>query len=493
MLVRLRGDADQWLLIKEKDQAARPDGDDLLAARPESVLSGRTLEDLAADRARPPGTPACGRRRHEDALAPPTRPARRRGAAVARSRSPAAEQAAPSPAELPQARRAACRRTSRRSWPRWSPRRRRATRWIHEVKFDGYRALCYLEAGAVRFVTRGGQDWTERFPGPAAAVAAMAARQALLDGELVALLPDGRSSFEGLQQALSTHRRRGRAAIVPGLRRLRPALPGRLRPAGDAADRAQGRPAAAAGGVARLLSSALQRARRRSRRGLLPGRLRAAPGGRGLQAGRRRPSRRPHPRLAEGEVPGPAGVRRRRLHRPGRLARRHRRAPAGRTHEGAAGLLPARSAPASSSATCSTCGGGWPPWRARSRRSATTVPRAEARGAHWVKPAMVVEVRFSDWTSDGRLRHPSFQGVREDKPAGDVVREGGRRRPATAQGAGGARQWRSGVAVAHLKRTSSRPRRAEGARGEAAGIGIDGGRRPEPSQTRVEAHAGRRR
>jgi bifunctional non-homologous end joining protein LigD len=53
-----------------------------------------------------------------------------------------------------------------------------------------------------------------------------------------------------------------------------------------------------------------------------------------------------------------------------------------------------------------------------------TVPRAEARGAHWVTPSLVVEVRFSDWTSDGRLRHPSFQGVREDKRAADVVREG---------------------------------------------------------------------
>ena len=56
--------------------------------------------------------------------------------------------------------------------------------WIHEVKFDGYRALCDFDDGAVRFTTRGGQDWTERFPEPAAAVAAIAARRALLGGEL---------------------------------------------------------------------------------------------------------------------------------------------------------------------------------------------------------------------------------------------------------------------------------------------------------------------
>jgi bifunctional non-homologous end joining protein LigD len=45
------------------------------------------------------------------------------------------------------------------------------------------------------------------------------------------------------------------------------------------------------------------------------------------------------------------------------------------------------------------------------------------RTAHWVRPALVGEVRFSQWTPDGRLRHPSFLGLREDKRAQDVVRE----------------------------------------------------------------------
>jgi bifunctional non-homologous end joining protein LigD len=46
------------------------------------------------------------------------------------------------------------------------------------------------------------------------------------------------------------------------------------------------------------------------------------------------------------------------------------------------------------------------------------------RSAHWVRPVLVGEVRFSQWTPDGKLRHPSFLGVREDKNARDVVREG---------------------------------------------------------------------
>jgi bifunctional non-homologous end joining protein LigD len=44
-------------------------------------------------------------------------------------------------------------------------------------------------------------------------------------------------------------------------------------------------------------------------------------------------------------------------------------------------------------------------------------------GRHWVTPRLVAEVTFAEWTDDGRLRHPSFQGLRADKPAKDVVRE----------------------------------------------------------------------
>ena len=64
--------------------------------------------------------------------------------------------------------------------------------------------------------------------------------------------------------------------------------------------------------------------------------------------------------------------------------------------------------------------------------------RVVERGAHWVEPELVAEVAFSNWTVDGRLRHPSFLGLRPDKASADVVREecgprtsvpGSRRRP----------------------------------------------------------------
>jgi len=42
---------------------------------------------------------------------------------------------------------------------------------------------------------------------------------------------------------------------------------------------------------------------------------------------------------------------------------------------------------------------------------------------HWVAPVLVAEVAFTEWTNEGTLRHPSFQGLRQDKPAREVVHE----------------------------------------------------------------------
>jgi len=52
-----------------------------------------------------------------------------------------------------------------------------------------------------------------------------------------------------------------------------------------------------------------------------------------------------------------------------------------------------------------------------------TVPATYRRGAHWVRPELLAQVTFTEWTKDGMLRHPSYQGLREDKPARQVVQE----------------------------------------------------------------------
>ena len=56
-------------------------------------------------------------------------------------------------------------------------------------------------------------------------------------------------------------------------------------------------------------------------------------------------------------------------------------------------------------------------------KAALEVPRADRKGAHWIKPKLVAEIAFTEVTDDGVLRHPSFIALREDKPASQVVRE----------------------------------------------------------------------
>ena len=57
------------------------------------------------------------------------------------------------------------------------------------------------------------------------------------------------------------------------------------------------------------------------------------------------------------------------------------------------------------------------------RSEAGGMPLREWESIHWVKPALLCEVSFTEWTKEGQLRHPSFQGIREDKDADDVKKE----------------------------------------------------------------------
>ena len=77
----------------------------------------------------------------------------------------------------------------------------RGDEWLHEIKLDGYRIGCVIDDGRVRLISRNGNDWTARFPTIAEAARKLRAKSASLDGEVVVLLPDGRTSFQALQNA----------------------------------------------------------------------------------------------------------------------------------------------------------------------------------------------------------------------------------------------------------------------------------------------------
>ncbi len=78
--------------------------------------------------------------------------------------------------------------------------------WVHEVKFDGYRAISRIENVEVHILTRSQKDWTNRFPSIAEELTDLKVKQAILDGEIVSLLPNGISNFQALQNSLSEKR-----------------------------------------------------------------------------------------------------------------------------------------------------------------------------------------------------------------------------------------------------------------------------------------------
>jgi bifunctional non-homologous end joining protein LigD len=181
MLVRLKpkdGErGDNWLLIKERDPYARPgEGDQLLEQRPESVLSGRRVEELLEDKP-VVASPA------------PQRKARR----VRPSALPGAVKAPLADAVRPQLATPAARVPEGEDW-------------LHEIKLDGYRMLARIDAGAVRLLTRSGQDWTDRYGLLAEAFAALPCKRALIDGEIVVQDENGLASFAALQDALAEGR-----------------------------------------------------------------------------------------------------------------------------------------------------------------------------------------------------------------------------------------------------------------------------------------------
>ena len=208
MLVRTRrGSADkpQWLLFKERDEEARPEREyDVEEAEPLSVASGRDLDEIAADKDRVWGSSDDENGRQKDDPKP-----RRR----AKSKESTAKKA---PAK--QASRGKHKAGKRKHFKRLPKhvkvelatlveRAPEGEQWFHEIKFDGYRLLAFIDGDDVRLETRNELDWTEKLPELASAVGRLGVQQAIFDGEVVALNQHGVSEFQALQEALSARKR----------------------------------------------------------------------------------------------------------------------------------------------------------------------------------------------------------------------------------------------------------------------------------------------
>ena len=88
----------------------------------------------------------------------------------------------------------------------------RGNTWFHEIKFDRYRIGCWIRNGRATLISRNGKDWTHAFPDIGDAAVRLGVRDALIDGQVAVVLPDGRTSFQHLQQAVAG--RGARASLV---------------------------------------------------------------------------------------------------------------------------------------------------------------------------------------------------------------------------------------------------------------------------------------
>ena len=275
------------------------------------------------------------------------------------------------------------------------------------------------------------QGLDRALPDVARAVATLGVPTAMLDGEVAVVLPDGAHELQALQNAL------GEAAAA------RSRTSSSTSCTSTAATSPRRRSRSARRSLARLLARAARRRSATASTSWATGEefFRQACRWRSRASCRSGATRRYTPgrarTLAQGQVPAGAGVRDRRLHRAGGAALRPRRAPARRLRRRRDAALRGQGrAPASRRRRGATCAGGSTAWR-KATNPFGAKPPGMAR-AHWVKPELVGEVAFTEWTPDGRLRHPSFKGLREDKPAREVVREKRRcRAGATANGAAG--------------------------------------------------------
>ena len=282
--------------------------------------------------------------------------------------------------------------------------------WLHEIKYDGYRAIAALAADRCRLYTRSGQDWTDKFASVAAALRELEVGSALLDGEIVALDDKGRSSFQRLQNALKEGRipltyyvfdileLDGRDLRDEPLVRRKEILKTLLKDAPDAIRYS----ADVVGNGDKVLAQACRLGLEGivSKQADKPYVSRRAPswlkikclGNEEFVIGGYRVSDkkgRAFASLLLGEFEG------------GKL---HYRGRVGTGFD--ADML-------------DDLGARFPKLR-RATSPFVDAPRDISRDAHWVEPKLVAQIAFTERTTDGLLRHPAFLGLRGDKPAKDV-------------------------------------------------------------------------
>jgi bifunctional non-homologous end joining protein LigD len=293
--------------------------------------------------------------------------------------------------------------------------------WIYELKFDGYRALLIKNGERVQIRSRNDKDLTTAYPSLAAAAKTLCAKQAIVDGEIVAVDVTGRPSFQALQHrsahpgytiafyAFDVLHLEGTDLTTSPLEVRRAKLPDVLGESGILHSiELAGTPQQVIAAVTELGLEGIVAKRRSSR---------YTPGERNSDWLKLKLDRQQE-FVIGGYRPGPHGVDSLLVgyYDDGRLRF------AGKVRAGftphvrrevhaclkplATDRCPFVDLPSSKT---SRWGGG--------------VTAEQMAEMCWVKPTLVAQIRFVEWTADGHLRHAAFLGLRQDKPAAQVHRE----------------------------------------------------------------------
>jgi len=288
--------------------------------------------------------------------------------------------------------------------------------WIHEIKYDGYRLLCRVRAGRARLISRNGKDWTERFPSVIEAVESLSIGDAVLDGEVAVVGADGRTRFQELQNALGGGLREGalryflfdllchegvvyvREPLITRKAALSELLSGSENPVLHYSDHVEGNGPAFHGQACRFGLEGIISKRRNSP--YRPGRSKDWLKVKCLS-------------VDEFVVGGYTEAAGSRVGFGALLLGGHdvdgRLRFAGRVGTGFSDSQLRELALKLESLAC------------RQSPFQDGPDGRAARGMHWVRPVMVVQVAYAQFTDDGVIRHATFRGEREDRPAAEVV------------------------------------------------------------------------
>ena len=428
-------DKPQWLLVKHDDETAIP-GADVVADYVTSIDSGRTMDEIAGGGRVWHSNRSGGNENGELPASVKKRATKTVAKTATRSAAKAAAKKAPTQSAARREERASRTASATRSLklPPIVPMKASVGAgvppgegWTFEPKYDGIRVIAYATSADARVVTRNGNDKSRQFPEVVAALRALAAkarRPLVLDGEIVALDGDEVARFQDLQSRMHTTD----TAFIETAQ--------------------EGSPAALmvfdllVDGGEVLLGQAWS-----ARRALLEQRLRNRTSA-ALRLGESVPNDGDE-LLAKAEKLGWEGVIAKRMDAPYvpgdrsrawlKLKIEHRQefvvggwTEPRNTREHIGALLLGYFDDDDFVYVGHT-GGGFTreglkemykrlAKLERAKSPFTTTPKTNER-AHWVTPKVVVEVKFGEWTADGKLRQPIFLGVRDDKPAREVGRE----------------------------------------------------------------------